>query len=163
MDVGLNNTNRLHLATGIAELEHVKYLVEANTNEQFELWRNKHADDVWVQKQGYSVKVCDLRVELQGKPESAEVLPVMVSFMLAEINDVLVAFYSSDSLLSHHGYIEEFLSENFQLTHDNYSRWNHTNATNFHTGCLRELDELPRESKRLGTARYSRYSLLARK
>jgi hypothetical protein len=75
-----------------------------------------------------------------------EKLPVSIEFSFARINGKKVAFYSNYSRAGDSQMIENFLAENFQLTHDNYTRWNQVNATNFHNcvGSLDNLDEKPR-------------------
>jgi len=38
------------------------------------------------------------------------------------------------------------LIKQFQLTHDGYTRWNHTNSSNFHN-CVNSLDRLDKEPR----------------
>ena len=65
----------------------------------------------------------------------------MLEFRYYIINGHKVAFYSSSSMITHRGYIDAFLITYFQRTHDNYSRWNHVDATNFHN-CINYLDSI---------------------
>jgi len=67
--------------------------------------------------------------------------PVCVSFSFAVINGKKVCFYDCTSQIADHQMIEDWLISRFQLTHDNYSRWNHTNSSNFHI-CVHGLDSL---------------------
>jgi hypothetical protein len=147
MDVGLNNKNRLHEALDCEDLKDIVWLVEASSNEQLELWNIYHEKCNWVQlSPGYGFTITSL--DVIDKKGNKEKLPIYISFSFVRINDYKIAFYSSDSLLIHHGYIKAFLLTYFQRTHDNYSRWNHTNATNFHNciGYLDTLDKEPRDS-----------------
>jgi hypothetical protein len=73
-------------------------------------------------------------------------MPVCISFRFAYINGHKIAFYESTSQVAHHGMIEKYLIEKFQLTHDGYTRWNHTDATNFHN-CVNSLDDLDIEPR----------------
>ena len=72
--------------------------------------------------------------------------PICVSFFFAKIKGHRVGFYEVTSRVAHHGMVEDWLTEHFQLTHDGYTRWNHTNADNFHN-CIRGLDTLDKEPR----------------
>lgn len=74
--------------------------------------------------------------------------PVCVTFSFAIINEKKICFYEATSQAVCHKMIEDFLIEKFQLTHDNYCRWNHTNADNFHNcvGGLGRRDKEPRDT-----------------
>lgn len=72
--------------------------------------------------------------------------PVMISFSFAFINGKKVCFYYPTSRAVDHEMIEKWLIERFQLTHDGYTRWNHTNAGNFHN-CVNSLDNLDKEPR----------------
>jgi hypothetical protein len=74
--------------------------------------------------------------------------PIHVCFSFAIINGKKICFYEATSQVINHKMIEDWLISRFQLTNDNYSRWNHTNAMNFHN-CIQafdRLDELPRDT-----------------
>ena len=70
MDVGLNNTNKLHLALEEPMLEDVEWLVEANSNETYLLWE-KYCDQamsafspiVKIEKK-YPYQIEELRTKL---------------------------------------------------------------------------------------------------
>lgn len=73
---------------------------------------------------------------------------VYVSFRFAIINGKKVCFYNATSRFVDHEMINKWLITRFQLTHDGYTRWNHSDATNFHN-CIQSLDNLdvePRDS-----------------
>jgi len=76
-------------------------------------------------------------------------LPVSVEFSFAFINGKKVCFYNCCSRAADHTMIHDWLIERFQLTHDNYTRWNHTDAGNFHNciNSLEDLDKKPRNTK----------------
>jgi hypothetical protein len=78
-----------------------------------------------------------------------EKLPVSVEFSFAFINGKKVCFYNCCSRAADHTMIHDWFIERFQLTHDGYTRWNHTDAGNFHN-CINSLDDLdkkPRKTK----------------
>lgn len=72
--------------------------------------------------------------------------PVSVSFSFAIINGKKICFYECTSQVADHKMIEDWLMSKFQLTHDNYTRRNHTNAGNFHN-CINSLDNLDAEPR----------------
>lgn len=157
MDVGFNNTNTLHLALENPFLEDVVWLVEASSEERFQIWKKYHDQYEWQEVStghGYTLLTLEVSAFQKGKtPVSKpyhikETLPVTINFTYAIVNGYKICFYDSSSLLVHHGYIEAFLHTYFQRTHDHYTRWNHTNATNFHNCIhyLKDLDLDPRET-----------------
>lgn len=156
MDTGLNNTNRLHEAIGDEIFKDVEWIVDATSDEQFNLWgeysheseRNKGVEEppryVWEQiSRGLWIQICELDIKCKGVKEK---LPVCISFSFAKLNGHKICFYTSDSLVSHHGFIEAFLLTYFQRTHDGYTRWNHVDATNFHN-CANYLDTVDAEAR----------------
>lgn len=72
--------------------------------------------------------------------------PICVQFGFAHINGHKVAFYEGSSQLVDHKMIEDWLTENFQLTNDGYTRWNHVDSTNFHN-CVNSLDRMDKEPR----------------
>jgi len=75
--------------------------------------------------------------------------PIVVSFSFAYINGKKIAFYHPCSVAVDHDKVEAWLIKRFQLTHDGYTRWNHTDAKNF-WNCVNSLDRLdkkPRNTK----------------
>ena len=72
---------------------------------------------------------------------------IWLSFSFTNINGHKVAFYEATSQVVHHGIVENFLMKHFQRTHDNYTRWNHVDAMNFHN-CIRGLDSLDVEPRK---------------
>jgi hypothetical protein len=160
MDTGLNNRNTLHLALKNPYMEDVEWMIEATTEEKFQLWRDYDEKFDWKDARfSHSYSILQLETIpkiVLGKPTSIatkkakkESLPVYIEFDYAIINGHKVCFYTSNSCLSHYGYIDAFLITYFQRTHHNYSRWNHTNATNFHN-CINYLDTIdivPRDTK----------------
>lgn len=150
MDVGLNNRNYLHKKLENSYLKDVEWLIEATSEERFNLWKDYHNDPKYDWKEvgsGYGYEIINLKIEGSDKIQS-EVLPVWVEFSFAIINGHKICFYTSNSRLVHHGYIESFLTTYFQRTHDNYTRWNHTDSTNFHNciGYLEAIDLEPRDT-----------------
>ena len=71
--------------------------------------------------------------------------PIVLTFFFAYINGQKVAFYECCSQLADYKMIEDFLIE-FQRTHDGYTRWNHTNAMNFHN-CISGLSTIDVEPR----------------
>lgn len=160
MDTGLNNTNTLHLALDNEYLKDVEWIVEASSEEQYQLWKdNKYCEDKSIQHEwvevshgsGYSILEIQINSVNLFNGETLnikELLPVTINFSFAIIDGHKILFYESNSLLTHYGYIEAFLVTYFQRTNDNYTRWNHTNATNFHNcvGHLNRIDVEPRDT-----------------
>lgn len=72
--------------------------------------------------------------------------PVNVSFMFAIVNGHKICFYDIISQVADHKMVEKWLKTHFQLTHDGYCRWNHTNATNFHN-CIQGLEKMDKEPR----------------
>lgn len=71
---------------------------------------------------------------------------IWVSFYFSRINGHKVAFYECTSVVVNHDVVENYLMRYFQKTYDNYSRWCHTNATNFHN-CICGLTRLDKEPR----------------
>lgn len=157
MDVGFNNTNTLHLALENEYLKDVEWIIEANSEEQRQIWKDYHEKMKWEEvRQGWMCTVLELEVKPKIKESKfisvlktkKEVLPITINFNFAIVNGHKILFYTSDAYLVHHGYIEAFFSTYFQRTHDNYSRWNQTDAENIHNclGYLEDIDEKPRKT-----------------
>lgn len=140
MDTGLNNTNKLHLALNQEVFKDVEWIIEATSQERFGIWKDFKEKYKWEQIcTGYSFVILELEVKPVGYKIKKQVLPINIEFFFAMVEGHKIAFYDSPSLLSHHGYIEAFLITYFQRTHDKYSKWNYTDATNAHN-CLNYLD-----------------------
>lgn len=161
MGVGFNNKNNLHIALNNEFLKDIEWMIEANSNEVYNLWLEWKDKYNWVQVcTGNSYKLLELDVKVKGKRKS-ETLPVYISFTYWIINGHKICFYCSDSLLSHYGYIESFIKTHFQRTHDKYTRWNHTDSRNFHN-CINYLDTIdvePRNTIYKPTAFYKGYHI----
>ena len=73
---------------------------------------------------------------------------VVVQFSFAYIDGRKIAFYNACSNVVDHSMVENWLIERFQRTHDGYTRWNHTDANNFHNcaNYLDDIDEKPRNT-----------------
>ena len=146
MDVGFNNTNTLHIKLDEPHLEDVEWIVEATSEERHHLWNKWHEIRNWEQihsGQIHTLFNLDVKFEKDGK-KVKETLPVSVDFSFCILDGHKILFYNCPSLLAHLGYVDAFMSTYFQRTHDNYSRWNHTNATNFHN-CANYLDTIDKE------------------
>lgn len=72
--------------------------------------------------------------------------PVCVSFFTAKIDGKKVIFYEPVSQIVDYRMVREYLEKNFQMTHDNYTSWNHTDANNFHI-CVHALQKLDKEPR----------------
>lgn len=74
---------------------------------------------------------------------------IYLSFSFVKINGKKIAFYYPSSAKVDYTLIEKWLIKHFQRTHDNYTRWNHTDAQNFHNcvNSLDDIDEKPRKTK----------------
>ncbi len=100
----------------------------------------------WVQiNQGHGFTILTLQCSIPGKRKK-EKLPIVVNFRYFVIGGHKVAFYSCDSALNHRFYVEAFLKTYFQRTHDKYSRWNHTDAQNFHN-CINYLETIDKDPR----------------
>lgn len=155
MDVGFNNINFLHLTIDghtTECLENIEWIVEANSDERHWLWQENHEDHEWKEHSvGYWHTIMELDLNISKKSSIdgknvRETLPVNISFNFAEIDGHKICFYYSPSLLVHHGYIEAFMCTYFQRTHDNFTRWNHVDAANFHN-CINYLDTIDKSPR----------------
>ncbi len=172
MDVGLNNRNTLGDVS--PEFTDVVFFVEATSCETLSLWSEyskqslsnyKSLDDSVIDSLSGETKVLvkalndKVRGSERNRIEWKQVmagfgltigyikkLPVTLCFTFAILNGKKVCFYECTSRLADHTMIEKWLIKHFQLTHDNYTRWNHTNAMNFHK-CVRSLDNLDVEPR----------------
>lgn len=164
MDVKLNNRNALHIALDNEVFKDVEWLVEANSNERHQLWRDYHEKFKWEQiNSGFHCTILEIETKAKRVRQDAnryskekpadkpakQILPVVVEFMFVLINGHKVCFYNTTSRLAHSGYVEAFLITNFQRTHDGYTRWNQVDANNFHNciNYLDTIDEKPRNTK----------------
>jgi len=172
MDVGLNNRNTLGAIA--PEFADVVFFVESTSNEQHQHWSdyakesmtnitplqddfiNLIPENVRSNVKRLNDKVKDLqhtRVEWKQIMSGfgltighVDKRPVCVSFSFAVINGKKVCFYYCTSQVADHKMIENWLISHFQLTHDGYSRWNHTDSSNFHN-CINSLDSLDVEPR----------------
>lgn len=143
MDVGFNNTNTLHIALEDNYLEDVEWIVEATSEERHNIWDKWHERHNWEQvSSGRLWTIINLEVKFERDDKKViESLPVTLDVSYAILDGHKILFYDSPSRLVHLGYIEAFMHTYFQRTHDNYSRWNHTNSANFHN-CAYYLDTI---------------------
>ena len=74
-------------------------------------------------------------------------MPVCVEFSFAFINGKKICFYNCSSRVADHTMIKDWLIERFQLTNDGYTRWNHTDSSNFHN-CVNSLDNIDVKPRR---------------
>ena len=72
--------------------------------------------------------------------------PVTVSFSFSKLNGKKVCFYYCTSRVVDYTMVENWLIKHFQLTHDNYTRWNHSDAMNFKPYYLENIDKEPRNT-----------------
>jgi hypothetical protein len=174
MDVGFNNKNMLGEID--PAFKDVVFFVDATTEEQFGLWREYSKESMTniepisedfiqtlpenfrgrVEKLNNQVKRAQHK-RIDWKQVSSgfgltlgklDDRPICVCFSFAYINGHKICFYEATSQVVDHKLIEKWLKTHFQLTHDGYTRWNHTNATNFHNcvSGLENLDKEPRET-----------------
>lgn len=152
MDVGLNNKNKLHLALNNDFLKDVEWVIEATDTEQYYLWEKYHETRNWNSAGvGYSYSILELNVDVPQKgitikKRKKEKLEICINFNFTTVDGHKILFYECSSLLAHYGYIQAFLLTYFQRTHDNYTRWNHTDAMNFHN-CINYLDTVDIEPR----------------
>lgn len=174
MDVGLNNKNTL--GTFDSEFSDVVFLVEATSTEQFSLWKeySKESMTNFEPLSDLDIQIMlDMRLKPKVKRLNDKIkeyasshridweqvssgfsltigyvkkLPVTINFNFAFINGKKICFYDCTSRMADHVMIEKWLIKHFQLTHDNYCRWNHVNAMNFHN-CIKGLDNLDKEPR----------------
>jgi len=172
MDVGLNNKNTLGEIA--PEFKDVVFFVEATSAEKFNLWQEwseesrtniEPLSDDFINSlpESCKQKIKDLNDQVKDfkhtrvnwEEVSAGFMltigkvykkPVSVCFNFAFINGHKICFYECTSQMADHKMIEDWLISKFQLTHDKYSRWNHTNATNFHN-CVNSLDSIDKEPR----------------
>lgn len=172
MDVGLNNKNTLGEIR--PEFADVVFFVEANSNEQFHHWREYSKDSMTNIKALSNTFIDSLPEQFKSQVKqlnnniekivrtrvnwkqvmsgfgltigSVNELPVHVSFSFAIIEGKKVCFYDCTSRMADHTMVEKWLISQFQLTHDGYTRWNHTNSSNFHN-CINSLDKLDKEPR----------------
>lgn len=172
MDVGLNNKNTLGEIR--PEFKDVVYFVSATSEEQFNIWQDYSKESITniepisddfiealpdnfksrVEKLNNQVKRAQHKrvdwVQVSAgfglTIGSLDKRPVVVCFSFAYINGHKICFYEDTSEIVDHKMIEDWLISKFQLTHDGYTRWNHTNATNFHN-CVQGLETLDKEPR----------------
>ncbi len=169
MDVGLNNTNKLHLALDKPNLEGVEWLVEASGAELSSLRREYQGKHSWEScGMGDMVTIMNLQIipkEVRNEDAKLkakkEVMPICINFSYAIIDGHKICFYSSNSMVAHFGYIEAFLITYFQRTHDKYARWNQVDASNFHNciGYLDTIDKSPRDTKYKPSGHLKKYHI----
>lgn len=173
MDIGLNNKNSLGKIN--KEFADVVFFVEANSNEQLTLWQEWSKESMHNVQPLSDEFIDNLSEEIKAiiKPFNNKVkritstrvdwvqimsgfgltighvnnLPVFVSFNFAVINGKKICFYDPTSRMVDHTMVEKWLIEHFQLTHDGYTRWNHTDAMNFHN-CVNSLDIIDVEPRK---------------
>ena len=172
MDVGLNNKNTL--GDIAPEFSDVVYFIEANSNEQFSIWQDFSKESMSNIEPLSEELISLLPLEFREKVSTLnrkvsqvsrkrvdwkqismgfgitigqiQKKPVTLSFSFAIINDKKVCFYYCTSRMVDHTMINDWLISRFQLTHDGYTRWNHSDATNFNPAYLERIDKKPRNT-----------------
>lgn len=172
MDVGLNNRNML--GDIAPEFSDVVYFIEANSNEQFIIWQEWSKESMSniepLSEEFISLLPLEFREKVSTLNKKVENVsrkrvdwkqvysgfgitvgqiqkkPVTVSFSFAIINGKKVCFYYCMSRMVDYTMIKDWLISKFQLTHDGYTRWNHSDATNFNPGDLEKIDKEPRDT-----------------
>jgi hypothetical protein len=97
------------------------YMVEATHEESFMLWQEWHQVLRWEQDN----RGCLTTVGKFGD------MPVNVTVFWYIIEGKRVGFYSSDSMVTHHKMVEEWVQKTFPQCFKEDGRWKHTNAGNF--------------------------------
>lgn len=135
---------KAYLQMGPEDAEKIRHLLEMNKRiQKFNGRRSK-----WEQiMTGHSFTILKLECKSPDGLGPIETLPIRIDFRYYIIHGHKIAFYSSDAALVHRFYVEAFLQTYFQRTHDGYSRWNHTDAQNFHN-CINYLDTLDKEPRK---------------
>ena len=141
MDVGLNNKNMFDEL----ELKDIDFLVAANSNERFNLWL-EYSNSYKDERKNTRVDWKQISTGFMRTIGYLDSRPVEIEFSFAIIKEKMVAFYYGCSQVVDHKMIDEWLISRFQRTHDNYSRWNHVDAANFHN-CINSLDKLDVEPR----------------
>lgn len=113
-----------------------QFVVEATHTEMSQLWARYERRSTWVQDmRGFFQTVGEIRVD-------GEMMPVCVSGFWYTINGVRVLFYESTSLVTHNGWVEEWVMEACgNPKHDFGTRISHVDAGNFHN-CLHEIERI---------------------
>jgi len=116
-----------------------EFFVEATSDERSSLWRKyaqewqKHSNDYPdYDKLDWQEDLSGFGVHLGNVFSRGEILPVYVSFSFAKIEGKQICFYTSDSMVTDHQMVEDFIVTNFPVKYDSGSRRAMTNATNFH-------------------------------
>lgn len=105
----------------------VQFIVEATFEEKFQLWMKWNDLCDWKDdNRGGSYLVGYLDTGSDGA------LPVWVTCWWATINGVRILFYESTSLVSHYGWLQDFVVEASQKPTWDCTRLAHANTTNFH-------------------------------
>jgi hypothetical protein len=141
MDVGLNNKNMFDEF----ELKDIDFLVQANSNERFNLWL-EYSNSSKDERKNERVDWKQINTGFMITIGSLDSRPVAIEFSFAIIKGKKIAFYTGCSQVVDHKMIDEWLISRFQRTHDNYSRWNHVDAINFHN-CINSLEILDIEPR----------------
>jgi len=104
----------------------------------------------WTPGNGISVPIGHIEgntfSEFTMKDSGFEKRPIVLNCNIVWINGHKILFYEGCSQLVDHRMIEEWFLKYFQRTHDNYTRWNHSDTTNFHN-CIHGLERLDKEPR----------------
>ena len=107
------------------KLKDCVFFVEANSYEQFALWKENHSKKrlKWEEdNSGFSIIVGNIG---KGKP-------VNVAFNFAKIRGKRICFYEAISRYVDHDMVEKWIEKNYPVKWDNGNRRAMTDAMNFH-------------------------------
>ena len=124
--------NQAHKELELEAFTDVLFIIEANSNEQHNLWRDWHHAPIdgkpvpWKQiMSGFSMVIDHCKID-------NDELPINVSFSFAYVNNIKVCFYDVVSDLVIHSKVRKFLERIHIVKYDCGTRWAHTDASNFH-------------------------------
>lgn len=107
------------------KLQQTVFFVEANSNEQHEIWREYRHRVSWEQdSMGFSQVIRYIDDDIKK--------PINVSFIFNILNGKRICFYDVISRYSDSIMVEEWIEENYPIKYDQGSRRAMTNAQNFH-------------------------------
>lgn len=99
-------TDDISLHAGVDTFKDVRYVVEASSDEKFQLWNKWNDGCQWEPpSRGHMYQLGWIDV---GEDH---LLPVCVTFWIAVINGLKIMFTESTSLATHHGWIEDTAME----------------------------------------------------
>ena len=101
------------------------FFIEANSFEQFSLWREYHDHCEWEEdNMGFFQKI--------GEIAEDDRMPVYVEYHFVKIYGKRICFYHCTSRFCDHTMVEDYIKNNYSVKWDNNTRLAMTDAMNFH-------------------------------